>query len=125
MQSTPSQPTDYGKRVDGTPKGLGFFGEIKRADDPKMISTELSATFEIAGKTVLMPLLVPTLSRDEINALVSGDKNATKEIYDKAFQHGIARIQAGKSPFADTGEQVPLPQTQEEAMQSAYNKSKR
>lgn len=94
----------YGKREDGTNKGLGFFGGIPTKNGQKM--TELS--FEADG--IFAPLLVPTLTREEINLLVSGQK-PTEAIYKKAIAHAKKRITEGKSPFANEGEQqsIPLP----------------
>ena len=97
----------YGKRADGTEKGSGYFGEIKRPDGN--ISTELSVGINIGGKEVEIPTLVPTLNRGEIDYLVGGGK-PTKEILDKAVRFSFDRIKQGKSPFANDGEQIPLPQ---------------
>ena len=48
-----------------TPKGKGYFGELKRPDGYS--STELSSEFEYKGGKVEYPLIVPTLSEAEIN----------------------------------------------------------
>lgn len=96
---------DYGARVDGTPKGLGFFGELKRPDGK--VSTELSAGFNFDGKEREVPLLVPTLTQAEITHLLAG-KEPTKLIEGKAIEHAQQRIAAGKSPFAQPGEQRSL-----------------
>src|SRR5690349_2801603 len=109
--------TDYGKRQDGTAKGLGFFGEIPRPDGS--ISTELSADADIDGQNVSFPLLVPTLSREEIDHLVSG-KQPTPQIFDKAIGFAVQRMKAGLSPFAGHGEQGPLPQPAEQAFLDGY-----
>lgn len=114
-----ADPSTYGKRTDGTPKGLGFFGEIPRQDDPKSFSTELSATMNLGGKDILLPLLVPTLTHEEITALVAGQA-PTKAMYDKAAVHAIERLKAGKSPFAGAGEQVPLPTSQKESFTQGF-----
>jgi len=89
-------------RVDGTLKGKGFLGELKRPDGK--VSTELSIGVNLDGKETLIPSLVPTLNKDEINYLLSGGK-ATKEIVRKAVEHAKGRIAEGKSPFAEKGEQ--------------------
>lgn len=98
----------FGKRPDGTFKGRGFLGELKRPDG--MVSTELSTEDPIdrSGKPVLHPLLVPTLNQSEIDALLSGKKiprNVEDRIYEKAAAHARARIKAKKNPFAAHGEQ--------------------
>jgi hypothetical protein len=89
-------------------KGAGYFGPLKRPDG--YVSTELSAGIEVGrNKTPLdIPLLVPTLTREEIDLLLSG-KKATQEILDKAINHAYMRMQKGLSPFAQQGEQRPLP----------------
>jgi hypothetical protein len=52
---------------------------------------------EIEG--IHFPLLVPTLTKEEINHLLSG-KPATDQIWDKAYAHALMRGQGGKDPFA-------------------------
>ncbi len=97
---------DYGLREDGTPKGLGFFGELKRPDGS--ISTELSAGFNFDGKETLAPLLVPTLSKEEIDILLSGAK-PTESIYNKAANHALERMRLKKSVWADQNEIYKVP----------------
>jgi len=91
----------WGLRTDGTPKGPGFLGTLKRPDGH--ISTELSIGVGIDGKEIEIPSLVPTLTKDEINYLLKGNK-PTKRIVDKAIKHAMKRINDGKSPFAQRGE---------------------
>lgn len=112
-------PSTDDKRTDGTAKGPGFFGKIPRQDDPKSFSTELSASMNIGGTDILLPLLVPTLTHEEITALVAGQA-PSKAIYDKAAVHAIERLKAGKSPFAGTGEQRPLPVSQNESFTQGF-----
>tara|TARA_R110000744_G_scaffold77219_1_gene152630 strand:+ start:422 stop:778 length:357 start_codon:yes stop_codon:yes gene_type:complete len=98
---------NYGDRTDGTKKGEGFFGKIKRPDGK--VSTELSIGFEMDGKEVLMPAMVPTLSKKELDHLISGGE-ITKEIADKAYKHGMKRIKSNKSTFIEAGEKpTPIP----------------
>jgi len=89
---------NYGKRLDGTEKGEGWLGPIKNNAGDTM--TELSMSTNIDGKEVLMPLLVPTLTQDEIDYLKAGNR-PTKGIVDKAVSHAMDRIKAGASPFKD------------------------
>jgi hypothetical protein len=109
---TPDRVKTYGKRYQSQePKGPGFFGELARTDEPDMYSGELSISSDLRdekGNKVLYPLLVPTLSREEIAHLVDGG-DPTKSILRKAREHAIQRLNDGKSPFAGFGEQVPLP----------------
>lgn len=78
-------------------KGLGYFGAIPRPDG--QYSTELAADDKINGKRLDFPLMVPTLSKPELDSLLSGAR-PTDEIYRKAIAHAIARGQGGKDPFA-------------------------
>jgi hypothetical protein len=94
-----AEPTDQGtRRPDGTPKGTGFLGVLKRPDGN--VSTELSAGVTIDGKEVLLPLLVPTLDKQQIDWLLAGNE-PTQQILDLAVDHAIARMNAGLSPFAN------------------------
>jgi len=92
----------YGKRVDGTEKGTGWLGELKMKDGSNRVMTELSLGFDVNGKEVEMPSIVPTLTDAEVNYLLEGNK-PTREIMQKAFHHGMDRIKNGKSPFINDG----------------------
>ncbi len=89
---------NFGNREDGTKKGNGWLGQLKTKDGE--ISTELSIGVEIDGKETLIPSLVPTLTKDEIDYLLSGGE-PTDKIVKKATDHAMKRIRAGKSPFKD------------------------
>ena len=83
----------YGLRHSGiAPKGLGFFGAIPNPRGG--ISTELSA--ESDG--LEYPLIVPTLSKEELNGVLSGQPST--EALAKALSHAISRRKQGLSPFA-------------------------
>ena len=97
---------NYGKRSDGSMKGLGYYGEIKRPDG--QVSTELSVGVNLDGKEIEIPVLVPGLTQQEINYLISG-KKPTPEILNKAVGHARKRLQENKSPFAQQGEQIYTP----------------
>jgi hypothetical protein len=90
--------SNYGNRTDGTPKGKGFMGELKRPDGG--ISTELSIGVNIDGKETEIPSLVPTLTKTETDHLLAGGK-PTPGIVSKATTHAVKRIKNGLSPFAD------------------------
>jgi len=94
----------YGNRTDGTPKGTGFFGELQRPDGK--VSTELAIGVNFDGQEVEIPSLVPTLTQEEIDYLLSGGK-PTPEIVQKAVVHAKQRMTQGRSPFAEEGEQRP------------------
>jgi hypothetical protein len=100
----------YGMRHGSiSPKGKGFFGDLKRPDGDS--STELSSEFEYQGKKVEYPLIVPTLSKAELDILLKGEK-PTDDIYDKAESWAKFRIDKGMSPFASStgNEKFPIPE---------------
>ena len=109
----------YGTRVDGTAKGPGFFGELARTDEPEMFSTELSTSMTINGEKLLFPLLVPSLTAEEIAHLVDGGQ-PTKGIVEKALRHAESRLAAKQSPFAGEGEQIALPKSGDAEMREGY-----
>jgi hypothetical protein len=92
---------DYGNRNDGTPKGKGYFGELKMDDGS--IATEIAINFDDVLGGALIPSLVPTLTEAEKKYLLKGNK-ATKEIQLKAIKHAEERASKGLSPFVDGGE---------------------
>ncbi len=97
----------YGMREDGTPKGAGYFGPLKRPDGDE--STELSFDFDHPQRgKVFAPLIVPTLSREELDHLLA-DKKPTDAIYGKAQEFALGRLQAGMPTFARSGEQFRPP----------------
>jgi len=89
----------YGLRPDGTPKGSGFLGELIRPDGG--ISTEVSIGLNFDGKEVLLPLIVPTLSKGELDFILKygGNGKIPKQIINKAAAHALQRMREGKSPF--------------------------
>jgi hypothetical protein len=107
----------YGKREDGTEKGEGYFGTIPRTDGGNQISGELSIGVDINGKETLIPTMVPTLSKPELDFLLKADKDALFDkknpmavgIVEKARAHAQERISQGKSVWAEPGEKHPLP----------------
>ena len=99
----------YGKRENGTNKGLGYFGMLPRLDDPNIQSSELSTSYTMNGKNISMPSIVPTLTREELNILLSGQP-PTRDMEDKIVGHAMQRIRAGKNTFAQPGEQISPPQ---------------
>jgi len=90
----------YGTRADGSPKGVGYFGEIPGRGG---VMTELGANSEMGGKDVHYPLINPGLNRAQIDHLASGGK-PDDAIYDASEAFAKLRIAQGKSPFAGRGE---------------------
>jgi hypothetical protein len=99
----------YGLRHSGEgAKGLGYFGALPSQDG---FSTEISTDFEQNGKTVEMPLMVPTLNPVELQRLLSGGE-PTEDIYEKARSHAAMRMLQGLSPFAGPNDlrwRMPIP----------------
>ena len=97
-------PATWGTRPDGSTKGKGFLGALKRPDGA--ISTEISVGVNIDGKEMDIPTMVPTLSRPELDKLMTlgPDEKIPESIVKKAADHAKARIAAGKSVFADDSE---------------------
>ena len=108
----------WGKRPDGSEKGAGFLGVLKRPDGG--ISTEISVGLPIGGKEMDVPTLVPTLTEDEKNWLLTHDikDKIPESIMKKAKTHAEERIKAGKSPFASREEEPKKVMTPEEFMAS-------
>lgn len=98
----PQQPNlGYGQRPDGSQKGEGFLGPLKAKDGSTM--TEFSVGVNIGGTEMDIPTFVPTLTKAELNELLSG-KDPSDAVVQKAVDHAKMRISEGKSPFAQKGE---------------------
>ena len=80
----------------------GYLGQIK--DNKGYTMTEQSFDVEIDGKKVLMPLLVPGLTNEEITSIREG--KPLDSAYEKAEAHGIKRMRKGKSPFFEDGKET-------------------
>lgn len=111
QNSSPDQMDDSMYRPDGSVKSMkGYLGAIERADGT--VSTEISAGYEIDGEEMDIPLMVPGLTKEEIDYLITTDiesedffKNMPKSIEDKAIAHARKRIKEGKSVFYQDGEE--------------------
>ena len=90
-------------------KGLGYFGVLQRPGGG--VSTELSIGVNIGGNETEIPTLVPSLTPDEVNYLLSGGR-PTEAIVQKAVEHAQSRISQGLDPFAQPGEQNSMPTLQ-------------
>lgn len=115
LPAEPQASPGYGLRQDGTEKGTGFLGELKRPDGG--VSTEISVGVDYGSGEKEIPTLVPTLTEDEKNYLLGGGE-PTKAIIDKAVQHAISREEQGLSPFAGPGES-PAPDRRQEIAEAA------
>ena len=91
----PSDHLSGYQRPDGSFKGAGYFGPIKNRVGQEL--TELS----ISVDDMLIPLLVPTLNKDEISSLVRStewhpplldkESNISDNIVRKAISHALMR----------------------------------
>jgi hypothetical protein len=88
----------YGLRHSGEgAKGKGYFGVMP---GKRGMVTELSTEAEGVGEH---PLIVPTLTREELEYLLAGG-DPTEPIYQKAYKHAQGRKSKGKGAFADPSE---------------------
>lgn len=88
----------YGKRPDGSSKGRGYLGEIPTKDG--RVATEITIGVNLGGKETDIPLLVPTLTKEEVKHLANGG-SPTKDMVDKAVEHAKTRMGQGLSPYAN------------------------
>lgn len=87
----------YGQRIDGTEKGYGYFGELPMRGGG--VATELS----YGPSNDLAPLIVPTLSVEELYQLLQG-MEPSADIFRKADEYKRLRRFQGSNPFAEYGE---------------------
>lgn len=105
------EPNDKDRRQDGSKKWKGFFGPLKRIDNPDDISTEISVGVNLNGVETDIPSLVPTLNGDELEYLLSGSNLFNRSpiaegIIQKAVDHAKRRLATGRSVFADEQDDV-------------------
>lgn len=86
----------YGLRPNGTSKGQGWLGPLPMTDGSGQSATEL--TIGVDGEDI--PLLVPTLTQDELDHILSGNR-PTREMVDKAAAFAEERRRQGFSVYAD------------------------
>lgn len=106
-------PNPADLRPDGTQKGAGFLGPLVRPDGKT--STEISISTDAVGKKDF-PLLVPTLTKDELAEILAIPIDDPK-FFDKVPPSAVAKAEAfaearlkdGKPLFAAPGEQVAPP----------------
>jgi hypothetical protein len=112
LQAAPGSPgtdsSQWNKRQDGTDKGNGWLGLLRRPDGS--VSSEISVGMEINGKETELPLLVPTLTKDEVQKVLALPldeklfKSLPPAVKSKAIAFAEQRIAEGKSPFASPAE---------------------
>ena len=121
MNGLLSNNFDYGNRPDGTAKGTGFFGLLNRPDGTD--STELSIGVEMDGKETLIPAIVPTLTQDELNTVLTS--GVTPQIVRKAADYARERISNGLNPFWQQGEKTYFGEYQYQERINGYYKLRR
>jgi hypothetical protein len=103
-----------GYREDGTKKGPGWVPGVKTSKG-KALDTEYPVAVLLDNKKVYIPLLVPTLTKAEMDWLGDGgdinDGSSTaNSIFNKAAKYAESRIVDNKSPFASKEDVVAGPQ---------------
>lgn len=94
-------PENYGNRPDGTAKGKGYLGPLAMKDGSNKVATEISIGVNFDGKETQIPSLVPTLSEEQKNYLLSGGSpNDRPDIVQKAVEHAKSRLQSGQSVYS-------------------------
>ena len=93
---------DYGKRLDGTKKDVGFRGLLNMTDGSGSTATEQSIGVNVDGREMFIPSIVPTLDKNELNAILSGQGNWPDSIYRKAIDHALERERQGLPMFYDS-----------------------
>jgi len=91
-------------RKNGTKKGYGYLGNLSVADG--IVATEISTKANINGKTIDIPTLVPTLTRDEVRQMLSlkrGDP-IPQSVRQKAEAHAAERLAKGMDVYATADE---------------------
>ena len=94
-------------RADGAKKSArGFLGPVKNLISGGTM-TEFSTDMNYGGKSIQIPTMVPTLSREEISYLQNMSPGRgwdmsnpiARSVIDKARAHARQRLDEGKSPF--------------------------
>src|SRR6266571_1165172 len=108
----PITPQQWDRRPDGTQKGNGFLGVFVRPDNSVMSEFSIADSENPKLKTATgdymdYPTFVPTLTKKEIETLLSRKASDVipESIKAKAEAHALKRLKAGKSVFAEPGEE--------------------
>jgi len=97
------------EEVEKRKKGYGYFGPLERPDGG--VSTEISMGVDWGEGEIEIPTLTPNQKPEHIEYLLNTPlddqwaENLPQEIIDDAVAFAKQRIAAGKSPFAQEGEQ--------------------
>ncbi len=107
------EPTDTNP---DRPKGPGFYGEIRRPNDPN-ISGELGVSNRTQGEH---PSMVPGLTPSELDTMLATPegKPIPNSVYDKADSYAAFRQLNGQSPWAGVNDKQELTPTNNETIVS-------
>jgi hypothetical protein len=96
---------DDALRPDGSRKGSGFLGTLKRPDGGVM--SELSVGLPVNGQETDIPSIVPGLTKAELDAILKWQEGQElpNSVYDKALAFAKQRAAQGRPFFAQPGEQ--------------------
>lgn len=105
----PANVMSYGRRPDGTQKGTGYLGELKRPDGG--VSTEITAGVTVKGKNMDIPLITPYATKEDLDYLLTAevDKKKNPKFFEKmpkglmtrAIKHANDRMDNGLPVYAD------------------------
>ncbi len=107
-----AQPTPYGLRPDGTVKGQGFLGPFDLGKNGVASEYSIADSEQLKdakGHYIDYPTLVPTLTRDEVLAVLAAakaGKRVPSSVAQKAEAFALQRRAQGKPLFAQPGEQL-------------------
>jgi hypothetical protein len=106
-------PTSY--RSDGSMKGWGFFGPIANEVNGGGPSTEITVGVEIDGKEMEIPSMSESLTKDQLDRLLSLDLKkdiVPMDIVRTAQKDAVRRLKAGLPVFATKEEEGKTPRPQ-------------
>jgi hypothetical protein len=112
-QSQNVTPTSY--RSDGSMKGWGFFGPIANEVNGGGPSTEITVGVEIDGKEMEIPSMSESLTKDQLDRLLSLDLKkdiVPMDIVRTAQKDAVRRLKAGLPVFATKEEEGKTPRPQ-------------
>lgn len=101
-----AKPNTPNMRPDGTAKGNGYLGVLKASDGSNVTEYSMSTgDVKVKGKEIDFPTIVPTLTKEEVNLMLTdiipNNKRIPDAIANKAIDHAKKRIKEGRSVFAD------------------------
>jgi hypothetical protein len=88
----------YGYRLDGTPKGSGWYGPLTSKSGDTV--TEMSIGLPGDKNEPFTPLITPNQSFSDMNGLLMQDR-VTEDMRRKAMEWYLLRRSQGLSPFKD------------------------